>query len=196
MFDFDTFEEKIQENLQSTDWKKRAAAIHEVAFLDLWNALDMLLPFLYDPNPNIRSAVAVDLEIIHDIRVVPHLIKFAQQETESEPLCAAYGTLRSYIVPAVGDFLLSEAPKQHEDRCIRQEIARQLRNYDTEQSVDVLVVLLDDEDVYVVQYAAESLLILNRERLRPIWDILQKKPTHPAHEYALIAKQYRTTPSR
>ena len=180
MFDFDTFEEKIQENLQSTDWKKRAAAIHEVALLNLWNALDILLPFLYDPNPNVRSAVAVDLEIIHDIRVVPHLIKFAQQETEIEPLRAVYGTLRSYIVPAVGDFLLSEAQKQHDVQSVRIEIARQLRNYDTEQSVDVLVALLDDEDVN------ESNMLLRAysssiENAYVLFGIFFKKNQHTQH---------------
>ncbi|MBD2775864.1 HEAT repeat domain-containing protein [Iningainema tapete] len=49
-------------------------------------------------------------------------------------------------------------------------VAQQLQHYNDDKSVDTLsILLLEDEDVYVRIFAADSLLELNRPRLREVW---------------------------
>jgi len=66
--------------------------------------------------------------------------------------------------------LLDEVYRQKKSRRPRQVVAQQLQYYNDERAVDALVILLlQDEDVYVRIFAADSLVELNRSRLRKVW---------------------------
>jgi HEAT repeat protein len=66
--------------------------------------------------------------------------------------------------------LINEVHRVKQSRRPRQIVAQQLQHYDDERSVDALILLLlEDEDVYVRIFAADSLLALNRSRLLYVW---------------------------
>ncbi|WP_347566144.1 HEAT repeat domain-containing protein [Scytonema sp. UIC 10036] len=68
------------------------------------------------------------------------------------------------------DCLINEVYREKKSRRPRQVVAQQLQKYNEEKSVDALTaLLLQDEDVYVRIFAADSLLILNRPRLSGVW---------------------------
>jgi HEAT repeat protein len=72
-------------------------------------------------------------------------------------------------------------------RIPRQEVARQLGDYDDHRSVEALGRLLQDEDVFVRDWAAESLLRLNRPAARKFWNQVLDDPSADVREAAARA---------
>jgi len=65
---------------------------------------------------------------------------------------------------------LGKLKRQKKSRRPRRVVAQQLQYYNDERAVDALIILLlQDEDVYVRIFAADSLVELNRSRLRKVW---------------------------
>ncbi|MUG92353.1 hypothetical protein F7734_07750 [Scytonema sp. UIC 10036] len=130
----------------------------------------MLVSFLSDVNPEIRSTAACNLGEIHDIRSVPHLIDLVRYDTAESVRSEALSALENYRSPEILDCLINEVYREKKSRRPRQVVAQQLQKYNEEKSVDALTaLLLQDEDVYVRIFAADSLLILNRPRLSGVW---------------------------
>lgn len=66
--------------------------------------------------------------------------------------------------------MIDEVYRDKKSRRPRQIAAQQLQNYNNDKAVDALIILLlQDEDVYVRIFAADSLLVLNRPRLYEVW---------------------------
>jgi HEAT repeat protein len=82
----------------------------------------------------------------------------------------ALAALENYRDPEILKCLVDEVYREKQSRRPRQVAAQQLQHYNNEQSVQALIILLlEDEDVYVRIFAADSLLALNRPRLYEVW---------------------------
>ncbi len=161
--------ESILQNLQSPDPDTREFALDALGSTKPDNAFLLVLPFLFDPEPTVRESAMVNLGELGDERAIPYLLNSAYHETNEGVRMYAIEALSPYHSPDILRFLLTEACRKSSMRPIRQSLARQLANYPTEEAVDALIPMLKDTDPYVRIFAADSLVILNRARLDPVW---------------------------
>ena len=170
---FKYFMDKLQtaiSELQSNNPEIIESALDKIGTLKPDNALELILPFLSDTNPEIRETAACNLGDINDSRSVPYLIELVRKDLEESVRSEALSSLESYREPEILKCLINEVYREKKSRRPRQIVAKQLQNYNNEQSVGVLIILLlQDEDVYVRIFAADSLLELNRNQLYQVW---------------------------
>jgi HEAT repeat protein len=110
------------------------------------------------------------LGLVDDSRAVLYLIEVVGRDSSEKVRVEAIASLAEYRSPEILDCLIAEVHREKRSRRPRQEVAKQLRNYDTDEAVEALTDLLQDDDAFVRDHAAESLLQLNRPRLREIWE--------------------------
>ena len=157
-------------NLQNSNPDIQELALDKIGSLKPDNALEIILPFLSDPNPELRVAAACNLGEISDSRAVSHLIEVSRKDPEEEVRGEALAALENYRDPEILKCLVDEVYREKQSRRPRQAAAPQLKHYNDQQSVEALIILLlEDEDVYVRIFAADSLLALNRPRLYEVW---------------------------
>ena len=157
--------------LQSNDSEIIELALDTIGTLKPDNALEIIVPFLYNSNPEIRETAACNLGDINDKRSISYLIELAEKDRVESVRSEALSALDSYRETEVLKCLIDEVYREKKSRRPRQIVAKQLQNYNKEQSLDALIVLLlQDEDVYVRILAADSLLKLNRPRLDRVWE--------------------------
>ena len=157
-------------DLQSNNSEIKELALDKIGTLKPDNALELIIPFLSDNNPQIRETAACNLGDINYSRSVPYLIDLVKKDPEESVRSEALSALESYEEPEILNCLIDEVHREKKSRRPRQIVAKQLQRYDNEQSIDALIILLlQDEDVYVGIFAADSLLELNRPRLDEIW---------------------------
>lgn len=126
---------------------------------DHQRTIDVLIESLSNSDVQIRVEAACDLGELDDPAAIPHLIRASEDPFEAvrgEALAA----LSNYHSPDVLKRLVSEVDRQKYSRRPRQEVAKQLGHYEARAAIDALIRLLDDEDVFVREYAAESLFRL------------------------------------
>lgn len=158
-------------DLQSNNSEIKELALDKIGTLKPDNALELIIPFLSDNNPEIRETAACNLGDINDNRSVAYLIELVRQDPEESVRSEALSALDSYQEPEILKCLVDEVHREKKSRRPRQIVAKQLKKYHSEQSVDALIILLlQDEDVYVRIFAADSLLELNRNRLYQVWE--------------------------
>lgn len=160
--------------LKSREPRERRLSARRFGALRLNDPFGILRPLLDDPDPNIRLAAVDALEDITDQRAPRILLKMASADSSQDVREASLQELGKYRSEEILDFLLSEARRIHRSRRPRQLIAEQLKNYDTEASVDALLMLAQDRDVYVQERAIDSLFHLNRPRLREFWALISR----------------------
>ncbi|WP_238360872.1 HEAT repeat domain-containing protein [Iningainema tapete] len=160
----------IVQELKNSDPEVRENALDKIGTIKPSNALDIILPFLSDVDPEVRGTAASNLGEIRDSRAVPYLINVARVDSQEKVRADALLALAEYRSSEILDCLVDEVYREKRSRRPRQEVARQLRYYNTESSVNALIVLLQDEDVYVRIPAVDSLKELNRPRLREVWE--------------------------
>ena len=156
--------------LQSDNSEIKELALDKIGTLKPDNALEIIVPFLSDKSPQIRETAACNLGDINDNKCVPYLIQLVKNDLEDSVRSVALSALESYEEPEILNCLIDEVHREKKSRRPRQIVAKQLLNYDNEQSVDALIILLEDKDVYVRIFAADSLLKLNRPRLYKVWE--------------------------
>jgi len=157
-------------NLQNSNPDIQELALDKIGSLKPDNALEIILPFLSDPNPELRGAAACNLGEISDSRAVSHLIEVSRKDPEEKVRGEALAALENYRDPEILKCLVDEVYREKQSRRPRQVAAQQLQHYNNEQSVEALIILLlEDEDVYVRIFAADSLLALNCPRLYEVW---------------------------
>jgi HEAT repeat protein len=156
--------------LQNSNPDIRELALDKIGTLNPDNALEIILPFLSDPNPEVRGTAACNLGDINNSHSVPHLIKLARIDSEEKVRSEALSALENYRDPEILKCLIDEVYQEKKSRRPRQIVAQQLQHYNNEQSIDALIILmLQDDDVYVRIFAADSLLALNHPRLYEVW---------------------------
>ncbi len=160
----------IVQELKNSDPEIRENALDKIGTLKPSNALDIILPFLSDADPEVRGTAACNLGEIRDSRAVPYLINVARVDSHTKVRADALLALAEYRSSEILDCLVDEVYREKRSRRPRQEVARLLLYYNTESSVNALILLLQDEDVYVRIPAVDSLKELNRPRLREIWE--------------------------
>ncbi len=148
----------------------RELALDKIGTLKPDNAFEIIFPFLADINPEVRGTGACNLGEINDSRSILYLIDLARKDPEEKVRSEALSALENYEDPEILACLIDEVYQDKKSRRPRQIVAQQLQKYDEERSVDTLsYLLLEDEDVYVRIFAADSLLKLNRTRLYQVW---------------------------
>lgn len=151
-----------------------------------WNAvggLGILLPqvdvahvlqLLEDSDENIQSATVHGLGVVEDgvkdVQLIPALLRIATAGRCERTRETALRQLGNYSTPEIFELLKQLERVANGPRPIRHLIAEQLRAYDSEEAVDLLIKLLDDPDVYVQEPAIDSLAVLNRPRLAKLWE--------------------------
>jgi HEAT repeat protein len=156
--------------LKNSEPDIREIALDKIGTLKPDNAFEIILPFLSDSNSEVRETAACNLGEINDSRSVAHLIDLAKNDPEEKVRSEALSALDNFRATEILMYLIDEVHRVKKSRRPRQIVAQQLQHYDDERSVDALIVLLlEDEDVYVRIFAADSLLALNRPRLLNVW---------------------------
>ena len=161
--------------LKSDDPDTRELALDHIGTLKPPNALEIILPFLRDENEEVRGTAACNLGEIHDQRAVRHLIDMVGGESSRKVRAEILRSLGEYQSSAIFDCFLREVERNDVHRSAKNEIARQLRNYDNPESIGVLQqFVVHEDDPYVRINAVDSLLCLNRVSLKPFWESLSE----------------------
>jgi HEAT repeat protein len=156
--------------LQNPDPEIRELALDRIGSLQPNHVFEIIVPFLSDPNPAIRSTAACNLGDIDDERSIPLLIDLVKQDPVEEVRAEALFSLENYRAPEILKCLIDEVHREKKSRRPRQIAAKQLQHYNTDQSREALsILLLQDDDVYVRTFAADSLLKLNHSKLSDVW---------------------------
>ncbi|AFZ24520.1 HEAT repeat-containing protein [Cylindrospermum stagnale PCC 7417] len=159
----------ILKDLKDPNPRARIKALDTIGTMKPSNAIDLITPYLSDNHVRVRVASVWNLGDIRNINAIPHIIKAAKQDPSEEVRGVALAALENYQSPEILDCLVAEVYREKQSRRPRQEVAKQLQHYDFEEAVNALIILLHDEDVFVRDDAAESLLQLNRPRLVDVW---------------------------
>jgi HEAT repeat protein len=159
----------IYENLKDSTPLVRIKALDTIGKIKPSDAIEIINPFLEDENIRVRVAAAFNLGRLADNQVIPYFIKKVLGDDDDDVRTEALAALDNYRDSEILKCLIAEVYRPKVSRTPRQEIAKQLRHYDTEEAVDALIILLHDEDVFVRDDTAESLLQLNRPRLVDVW---------------------------
>ena len=166
--------------LQSHNADVRELAIDKIGTIKPDKVWGIIIPFLSDSIAEVRETAACNLGEIGDSRSVPYLIDLARIDPEEKVRSEALNALKHYSSPEILRCLVDEVYRLKKSRRPRQVVAQQLQYYNDERAVDALsILLLQDEDVYVRIFAADSLVELNRPRLRKVWEqALQDESTY------------------
>jgi HEAT repeat protein len=159
----------ILKELKDPNPQARIKALDTIGTRKPSNAIDIITPYLLDEHIRVRVASVWSLGKIRDINAIPYIIKAAKEDPSEKVRGVAIAALENYQNPEVLNCLLAEVYREKCSRRPRQEVAKQLGNYDSDEAVNALIILLEDEDVFVRDDAAESLLKLNRPRLVEVW---------------------------
>jgi HEAT repeat protein len=161
--------EQILDDLKSADPDVKENALDKIAQLKPDNALELIIPFLDDPEEEVRSGAAFSLGELNDSATVPYLISLIKRDNaknvRQEVVCA----LENYSGSEIQECLVEQAFHPEQSNITKRSIAQQLEKYDEESSIDALIHLLDDWDATTRELAAKSLYQLNRPRLKPVW---------------------------
>lgn len=161
--------------LKSDDPDVRELALDHIGTLNPPNALEIILPFLHDENDEVRGTAACNVGEIHDQRAIGHLIDMLNGEPSRRVRAEILRSLGAYHSSEIFLCLLKERERKDVHRSAKNEIARQLRRYDSPESIGVLQqFLLREDDPYVRINAVDSLFCLNRVSLKPFWESLSK----------------------
>jgi HEAT repeat protein len=159
----------ILKELQDPNPSARIKALDTIGTMKPSNAIDIITPYLSDNHIRVRVASVWNLGDIRDINAIPYIIKAAKEDPSEEVRGVALAALENYQNLEVLNCLLAEVYREKLSRRPRQEVAKQLGKYDSDEAVNALIILLEDDDVFVRDDAAESLLQLNRPRLVIVW---------------------------
>jgi HEAT repeat protein len=179
--------ESILKDLNDSDPELRESALDRIGVARLGNAVELIVPFLRDPDAEVRGTAACNLGLIDDSRAMPYLIEVVRRDFSEKVRAEAIVSLAEYRSPEILGCLIAEVHREKRSRRPRQEVAKQLRNYDADEAVDTLIELLHDEDAFVRDNAAESLLQLNRPRLREVWESALKDRSPHVQQAAMRA---------
>lgn len=157
--------DEIMERLNSSDARVREAAVDSLTDLMPGNVFELRKASMLDDDAEVRGAAACGLGLIGDKRAAPCLIDAVETDASEEVRSEALTSLAEYRGPEILECLVAEVGRPKKSRRPRQEVAKQLRYYDSRDSLAFLVTLLQDEDVFVRDDAADSLYELNRDGL-------------------------------
>ncbi|WP_394849962.1 HEAT repeat domain-containing protein [Pendulispora brunnea] len=130
---------------------------------------ELLLESISDVDSEVRETAAYGLGELADARGIPLLIELVERDVDEKVVLHALVSMESFRDSRIHQCLLREAVRIRATRSPRQHVARQLRWYDSQESVDALRALLTQDDALVSQLAEESLIVL-RPAERELWE--------------------------
>lgn len=174
---------ELLKKLNDPDPHVREWALDEIGTLKPAHALHIIRPFLSDESAQVRETAACNLGEIQNEQAIPDLIKSAREDREEKVRFYALNALSAYASLDILDFLVHEVYQGELSIMAKQTVAEQLGHYESQKAIDALVVLLQDDDPYVLAPTADALLKLNWPQLRPIWQnmVLNYDHAHLAH---------------
>ncbi|WP_437621913.1 HEAT repeat domain-containing protein [Sorangium sp. So ce1151] len=180
--------QEVRKALMDPDPVTRKVAIDRVVELNAPDAFDLIMPFLKDPVVDVRASAIFNLGELKDPRALPHLLKLAREAEEEVVRAEALRALGEFRHPDVSTLLIDEIQQPKRSRMARQESARQLRHYDSPEAVEALKrVILEDEDAWARELAAESLYTINRPSLIQTWNAAVSDNNPDVVRYARLA---------
>ena len=163
--------ETLIKELRSEYPDVRSQALDSLGLLHPEGSLETIIPFLNDPVADVRGTAALSLGMIQEPSALPYLLAYLDHETNEDARSFGFMALEYYPEPSALEYLIKEIGKPKVSRLPRQHIAEVLRYFNSESAVDTLISLFqEDNDAFVKQLAAESLLRLNRPRLQRFWE--------------------------
>ncbi|MBD2775865.1 HEAT repeat domain-containing protein [Iningainema tapete] len=95
----------------------RELSLDKIGTLNPDNAFEIIVPFISDPEPELRGTAACNLGEIGDSRSVPHLIRLARIDPEEKVRSEALSALDNYRTPEILTCLIDEVnrEKNHAD---------------------------------------------------------------------------------
>ena len=112
---------KILNALKSSDSDQREQALDELGIQgSIQNPFDLILPFLQDPNEEVRGTAAFNLGEISDTRAIPYLLELVRNDPSEVARRDALAALGEFQDPEVLALLLEEmkrTPKSRGSRC-------------------------------------------------------------------------------
>jgi HEAT repeat protein len=151
----------LLKDLAHADPCVKEAALDRIGELRPAHAFDLLAAALTDADAEVRASAACNLAQIPDSRVVPLLIRLVDTDSSEQVQAEALASLGEYHHPHILACLLRQVYGPRRPRRMRQEVAKQLGRYGTEEALQALQVLRKDDDAFVRDYAAESLAQLD-----------------------------------
>ena len=100
----------------------RELALDKIGTIKSDKALEIIVPFLSDPNPEIRGTAACNLGDIGDIRTVSHLIESARQDPEDRVRSEALSALENQRSPEILKCLIDEVYREKKSRRLRYRL--------------------------------------------------------------------------
>ncbi|BAZ15724.1 peptidase C14 caspase catalytic subunit p20 [Calothrix sp. NIES-4071] len=177
----------ILDALNDSNPHARIQALDTIGTMKPTNAIEIIIPYLSDENARVRVAAVWNLGDIKDVNAVPYIITAAKEDASEEVRGVAIAALENYHSHDILICLVEEVHREKLSRRPRQEVAKQLQNYNSELAVDALIILLEDEDVFVRDEAAQSLLKLNRSTLIEVWKKALKDVSDDVRNIAIQA---------
>ncbi len=173
----------LLKKLDDPDPHVREWALDEIGTLKPVHALHVIRPFLSDESAQVRGTAACNLGEIQNEEAIPDLIKSAGEDSEEKVRFYALNALSAYASLDILDCLVYEVYQGDLSVMAKQTVAEQLGHYESQKAIDALVVLLQDDDPYVLAPTADALLKLNSPQLRAIWQnmVLNYDHAHLAH---------------
>lgn len=145
--------EQILAYLPDEDAEVRAEAVGCLAMLNLPRAMPILVvAFQNDPDDDVKETAFLDLR-----ELTPE--QHGEQAAE-----IIYTTMCEYL----------RKSESESNNILRCEIIDYIVHFDRPETIELLIPWLDVWDFRSRSHAAESLLKLNRESLRPVWENLMK----------------------
>ena len=175
-------DQQLQESLAklgNKDPRIREEALDEIGKLKPVNSLTIILPFLADEDTEVRGTAAHNLGEIHNPGAISPLIEIVHQDSDEDVRFYALRALSEYHHPDILKCLIEECDSDS-TVMLKQAIADQLGGYDDEQAVEALIGLLQSgSKPQVLISTVDSLLKLNRPRLRDVWETILLNYRHP-----------------
>lgn len=149
-------------------------ALTALASLEDKDVFDILTSLLSSTQSEDRGSAAYMLGQLDDQRAIPLLLHHAKDDPDEGVRDMALLGLAEYDHPEIYSFLISVVKQQKAlSATTKETIAQQLGSYVTDQSIDMLKQLLNDQNQTVRATVADSLYQLNRPDLEDIWQQLQ-----------------------
>lgn len=140
------------------------AALDRIGTLNLPSAFEALLRYTSHPNHEVRETAACNLGEIKNDRSIPVLTSLARNDAAETVRAAALQSMENYRSPEIQQCLIYEVTRTRLSRRPRQIVAKQLRHYPGEASINALRKLRFDPDTVTALHAIDSLTILANYR--------------------------------
>lgn len=134
------------------------------------DAYEKLMRYHKHENDELRIAVAVNLDAFSKEKAMPYLLDYLENDSCEEVRYEALESITNFRCDESYALLIQQAQKTHKKRRFHQIIARKLKSYPTQHSVDILMRFLrESKDRIVWSNAVDSLTKMQSHVCSSFW---------------------------